>query len=295
MRLLVAVVRRGGLAAASEDLSMTPSAVSRGLARLEARLGVRLLERTTRRVALTPEGERFYEASRRILADIEETEVAVAASRGRPHGLLRVNSGVAFAVHQLARALPTFRGTYPEVELELSVTDQIIDPVAENVDLTIRTGSVMDDRLVGRAFTQFRRIICAAPDYLEQKGWPRQPRDLFDHDCINVASTPHLSRWPFRGENGVEFLEPTRGLRIDNAEAVLALGLAGGGIVRLGDVVVSESIRAGLLVPLLADFNADETQPILAVFAPGRQRLPKVRVFLDFLAETFGHVPWRLS
>ncbi|HEV2605718.1 MAG TPA: LysR substrate-binding domain-containing protein [Microvirga sp.] len=295
MAVLVAAVDQGGFAAAADSLGLTASGVSKTVSRLETRLGVRLLERTTRRIAPTPEGAQYIETARRILADIEEAEAALVEGRGRPQGRLRVNSGVAFAVHQLAPALGTFSIRYPDVQLDLQVTDRIVDLAAEGADLAIRTGAVSDERLVARGFGEIRRVICASPNYLESRGTPRGPADLQGHACINMLSSPHLSLWPFRGDGGVHLVETRGPLNVDNAEAALALGLAGQGLIRLGDFVVANAVRDGRLVAVLKECHHVEPVPISLVFPPGRQRLPRMRVFLDFIMERFHASPWRLD
>ncbi len=296
MRVFAAAVEHGGFAAAAEPLGLTPSGVSKAISRLEARLGVRLLERTTRRIALTPEGALYVEAAQRILAEIDEAEATVVEGRGRPQGRLRVNSGVAFAVHQLAGALFEFHTSYPEVSLDLQVTDRIVDLAAEGADIGIRTGPVWDERLVARRFGEIRRVICASPAYLAASGIPRSANELAHHACINMLSSPHLSLWPFRGPGSTVELVETRGpLNVDNAQAALALGLEGLGLIRLGDFLVSTAVREGRLVPVLADVHHVEPVPISLVFLPGRQRLPRLRVFIDFVAERFHGSPWRIG
>jgi DNA-binding transcriptional LysR family regulator len=296
MAIMIAAVDHGGFAAAAAVLHLTPSGVSKAVSRLEARLGVRLLERTTRRLTPTLEGAQYIDAARRILADMNEAEAAIVAGRGRPQGRLRVNSSVAFVVHQLAPALRAFREQYPDVQLDLQVTDRLVDLAAEGADVGIRTGAVGDERLVARRFGEIRRVICASPEYLSRAGRPQAPADLEAHACINMLSAPHLSLWPFRASDGTVSLVETRGpLNVDNAEAALALGIAGQGLIRLGDFVVAGAVREGRLVPVLTDVHHVEPVPISLVFPPGRQRLPRLRVFLDFVLEQFHSSPWRLD
>lgn len=296
MAVLVAAVDQGGFAAAAKALGLTPSGVSKTVSRLEARLGVRLLERTTRRITPTHEGAQYIEAARHILADMDEAEAAVIEGRGRPQGRLRVNSGVAFAVHQLAPTLGEFSERYPQVRLDLQVTDRIVDLAAEGADIAIRTGPVVDDRFAVRRFGEIRRVICASPDYLSRAGTPKSAADLQAHVCINMLPSPYLSLWPFRQADGAISLIETRGpLNVDNVEAALAFGLAGQGLIRIGDFVVANAVREGRLVPVLTDIHHVEPVPISFVFQPGRQRLPRVRVFMDFVVERFQASPWRLG
>ncbi len=255
---------------------------------------MRLIERTTRRVAPTAEGERYVAAARRILADIDAMEADVAESRGTPRGRLRVSSSVSFAVHQLAPVLLAFRDAYPGIDLDLQVTDRVVDILAENIDIGIRTGDVGDDRLVGRPFAQIRRVVCATPAYLARHGAPAHPAELATRACINISSARHLAIWPFLVDGRRIEIDTFGPVTVDNANGVLALGLAGLGIIRLGDFIVADDVRDGRLVPLFEDMNAAPETPIQLVHPPGRQRLPRVRAFLDFVTRTFRDEPWRL-
>jgi len=293
MRVFVRALDRGSFSAAAGDLELTPSAVSKLVSRLEDRLGVRLLLRTTRRLALTPEGEIYLARARQILADIDDAEAEVGRARGAPRGLLRVNSVTAFGLYQLTPALHHFLVRFPEINVELSTSDRIIDLVEENVDVAIRCGSVTDGALTVRKIAGLEWVICAAPAYLERRGTPRAPSDLKDHDCIIMTTGPTHKRWPFRASTGVDAIEITPRVTVADGEAALRLALEGAGIIRLSDVIVGAPIRAGQLVPVLTDVHHVEPLPLSAVYFAGRHRLPKVRVFLDFLIERFGHAPWR--
>jgi DNA-binding transcriptional LysR family regulator len=292
MAIFVAILEHEGFTAAARTLGLSPSALSKAVTRLEQRLGVRLLERTTRRLAPTPEGAAYADASRRILSDIDETEAALMEGRGHPQGRLRVNASIAFVVHQLAAALPDFCASYPDIRLDFSISDQIIDVVGEGVDVAIRAGAVGDERLGARRFAEIRRVICASPAYLARNGEPRTPQDLPRHSCVNVSSSPHLSLWPFRQGEVIETRGPHN---VDNAEGVLALGLAGLGVIRLADLVVASAVRDGRLVPILTDFHYSEPAPLSLVFPALRQRLPRVRVFIDFVVDRFKSSPWRID
>ena len=295
MRVFVRALDRGSFSAAASDLELTPSAVSKLVTRLENRLGVRLLQRSTRRLALTQEGEFYLARARQILADIDDVEAEVARARAAPRGLLRVNSTSPFGLHQLAPSLNDFLARYPEVSVELSTTERVIDLVEENVDVAIRCGTVTDGALVVRKIAGLEWVICAAPAYLDRRGTPRAPGDLDRHDCIVVSSGPVHKRWPFRASTGVDIVEITPRVTVADAEAALRLALQGAGIIRLSDLIVGPQIRAGQLVPLLTDTHHVEPLPLSAVYLAGRHRLPKVRVFLDFLVERFSHAPWRFA
>ncbi|HKO69304.1 MAG TPA: LysR family transcriptional regulator [Bradyrhizobium sp.] len=290
MRAFVRVVEQQSFSAAAASLGLTPSAVSRLVSKLEDRLGVRLLHRTTRRLTLTSEGEVYFARARSILADIDETEVEVRKLGAAPRGRLRINTSNAFGMRQLVPALPHFLQRYSEIEVELSFADRAMDLITEHADIAIRAGQINELSLRGQKFAEFERIICAAPSYLERRGVPRNATDLAKHDCIlAVPSTP----WPFHTRNGTEALNILPRVSSDNGEAALQLALDGVGIVRLADVIVGDAIRCRRLVPLLTDVHQRELVPLSAVYAPGRQRLPKISVFLDFLVERFGSAPWR--
>lgn len=295
MRVFVTAVDACGFTAAADRLELSPSAVSKIVARLEDRLGVRLLHRTTRRLGLTPEGEAYLAGARFILAEIDEIEAAVGQSSTRPKGLLRVNSGTAFAVQQLMPALPAFLERYPEITVTIDVTDRVIDLYGEQADVAIRTGPLKDGSLMARRITDIERVICASPTYLARHGTPTAPEDLASHQCLLISEEPALARWPFRGPGGQRTIEVRGRAIVGFAVAVARLAVAGAGIARLADLVVADAIRSGELVPLLEDQHLVEPVPLSAVYPDGRHRSPKVRVFTEFLIERFRHAPWRVT
>jgi DNA-binding transcriptional LysR family regulator len=294
MRAFVRVVERRSFSAAAADLALTPSAVSKLVARLEDRLGARLLHRTTRRLSLTSEGELYFSRARQIVADIDEAEAEVTRSRASPRGHLHVNTSNAFATHQLAPVLPAFLARYPDITVELSVTDRVVDLVEDYADVIIRAGRIPDTALSARKIADVARVICAAPSYLAERGTPREPADLSSHVCISL-SVGEATRWPFRTSRGIEQFDIPARVTSDNGEVALRLALDGAGIVRLGDLLVGEPIRRGMLVPLLRDVHHAEPIALSAVYLAGRHRMPKVRVFLDFLIERFSRAPWRID
>ena len=293
MRVFVRVVERGSFSAAADDLELTPSAVSKLVSRLEDRLGVRLLHRTTRRLALTPEGETYHLRARDILAAIDDAEGEVARSGRTPRGRLRVNTGTAFVLHELVKALPEFMELYPEIELDLSVTDRIVDLLAENADVAIRTGPITDPSLVARKFAEAERGIFAAPSYLARRGRPLHPGDLASHNCIAVSSIPSVNRWPFRDGTNVRIVQVVSKIVVNDAEVALRLAIAGGGIIRVSDLLVGEAVRRGWLEPLFVGQHVVEPLPVSAVYPQGRHRMAKVRAFVDFVVDRFKSAPWR--
>jgi DNA-binding transcriptional LysR family regulator len=293
MRVLSRVVERGSFSAAAEDLGITPSGVSKIISKLEDRLGVRLLHRTTRRLALTPEGEIYHLRACEILATIEHADEEVSRAGQTPRGRLRVTCVTAFAFHELAPALPDFNVRYPEVDIELATTDRVVDLLAENTDIGIRTGPVSDPSLVVRKIVDVERGLYASPAYLARCGMPLKPEQLREHHCIILSFIPSSHCWYFHENGKVKGFDIASRFLVDSAEAALRLAIAGGGIIRVGDMLVGEAIRLGQLVPVLANCHVVERIPLAAVYPQGRHRMPKVRAFLDFLVERFAHAPWR--
>ena len=283
--IFVCVVERGGFAAAAEETGLTPSGVSKAVTRLEDRLGVKVLQRTTRRLMLTAEGETLLARGREILAAIEATEAEVMAARGKPRGLIRVNTGTAYAKHRLAPVLPEFRARYPEIDLTVSVADRRIDVIGEQVDVAIRTGPLTDSSLVARKLGEARRVIAASPAYLARHGEPRQASDLANHTCLQVTGLARLSEWPLRVDGKVTPVQLKPAVMCDNADILAEMALAGLGIVRLASFVIEDAIADGRLVALFTDSHVSEPVPITALMPPGRQHLPRVRALVDFLVE----------
>jgi DNA-binding transcriptional LysR family regulator len=298
MRAFVRSVELGGFSAASRDLDLTPSALSKLVTRMEDRLGVRLMNRTTRKLALTAEGEAYFTSAKRILTDIEEAEAEVTRFSAQPKGLLRINVGVAFAMHQLAPALPRFLERYPEIELEITVTDRVVDLIEEGADVAIRTGNLRDSSLIAKKICDLHRVICASPAYLKKHGVPKSPEDLSRHNCVSISGAPQLRRWPFdtvNAENGhgIKSVDVTGNVSANNAETLLQLAATGVGIIRLSDVIVADGIRAGWLVPLLTEVHHVEPLPLSAVYPHGKHKSPRVAAFVSFMVETFSDAPWR--
>lgn len=295
MQAFVRIVELGSFAAAAPELGLTASAMSKLVTRVEDRLGVRLLTRTTRRLALTAEGATYLTRAREILAAIEAAEAEVSACVERPRGVIRLNAGTALGKHQLAPVLPEFHRRFPEIRIDLSISDRQIDILAENVDMVLRTGPLADSSMVARKIADGRRLITASPDYLDRHGTPRVPADLSRHNCMVIPGVTHLARWPFHTPEGINRMEVRGNVTCDNADLLLDLAIAGHGIVRLGDALCGQAVKRGQLVPLLVDHHVDEPFPIWVLVSPGRQRLPRMRVFIDFLVETFASAPWRVD
>jgi DNA-binding transcriptional LysR family regulator len=294
MAAFVRVVEARGFSAAAPALGLTPSAVSKLVTRLETRLGVRLLQRTTRALHLTTEGELFFDSARRIVGEIEQLENRLSDGRGTPHGLLRVTTSLAFTTHQLAPVISEFLARNPRIQLELLPTDRVIDMIEEGVDIAIRIGRLGDTSFMARKIGEDKRLICASPSYLAKYGTPRTPQELVRHQCIVSRELIHLNRWAFKAGTEVTEIEVAGPLAVSEGEAQLQMALQGVGIVRLTRLTVAQAIREGKLISLFEAQSADSGVPIHAVY-PHRRHLPsKVPAFVDFLIEKFTPPPWEI-
>lgn len=293
LRVFVEVVDQDGFSAAANTLGMTPSAISKIIAKLEDRLKVRLLHRTTRKLALTAEGEMFHVRARDILAAHADLESEISKAGRQPHGRLRVSSVTAFALHQLVPKLPQFFELYPDIDFELTITDRVVDLLEDNMDVGIRTGPISDPSLMAKKITNVERGLFASPHYLKNRGIPYNRGELRDHSCIVMSFIPSSHKWLFHEDGQVKAHEIVRPTIVNSSEAALNLAIAGGGITRGVDILVGEAIQKGELKPVLAESHIAEHVPLSVVFPQGRHRMPKVRVFIDFLVENFKEAPWR--
>lgn len=294
MEVFVRVVDAGGFTPAARALGMTPSAISKLISRLEDRLGARLFQRTTRRLSLTEEGAAFHLHASRIVQDIADAERAVTHMSDAPRGLLRVSAAVTFGLHQIQPLVPEFLDRYPEVRLELNLSDVFVDLVQEGYDVAIRGGPLSDASLVARKLGDFGRPVVAAPDYIERHGKPKTPDDLAKHNCIAFVH-PQLNQWPFRDpRTGADKTVQVRGnVAANNGETVLQMALLGVGIARLSEFSIGHAIKAGQLVPLLQEYDSRDRLLISAVYPTRRHLPPKVTAFVDFLAKKFlPRPPW---
>jgi DNA-binding transcriptional LysR family regulator len=293
MAIFERVAARGSFVGAAEDVCLSPSAVAKLITRLEQRLGVRLINRTTRRLALTAEGEIYLDRAREILGAIEAAESEITSARASPRGHLRVHTFPVIASHQLAPALPEFVARHPDITFDFMVTNRSVDLVGENVDVSLRMGPIEDSGLVSRKIVDLSRVVCASPGYLARHGRPTEPADLVGHTCLILSRNPGSTSWPFRVNGKLTRIDVKGCLSADSADMLLQLAIAGAGILRLSEHVVALSIREGLLQPLLQDAQDPKTYPLFALLPPGRHQAPKVRVFIDCLIERLGSAPWR--
>jgi DNA-binding transcriptional LysR family regulator len=286
IEVFVRVVEEQSFSAAARELRMTPSAVSKLIARLEDRLGARLVRRSTRKLQVTPEGMAFYDRGQRILADIAAAE-REAAQGAAPRGRLRINSLVPFGQHKLIPLIPPFLELNPEISVDLSLTDRVVDLLDERADLAIRAGPLTESSLVARKLGQSRLVLIAAPSYIEAHGMPTSPADLDRHDLLGFCFARLVEGWPFRDNEGKAItVMPSGGPLVSDGESMRLMALAGAGVARLTRWHVGPDIAAGRLIPLLEEFNPGDEEPIHAVYVGQGKHLPaRVRAFLDFLVE----------
>ena len=291
---LIAFARAGSMGsytAAARSLSISPSAVSKSVQRLEQRLGVSLFTRTTRSLTLTAEGRDLHERALRLLRDAEEIEQIAIMSRAAPSGTLKIAVSLPIGVHMIAPALPAFRERYPDVLVDLRVNDQIIDIVEQGIDVAVRIGELADSRLLSRRLAPYRLCAFAAPDYLAKHGTPQHPTDLAGHDGVNLRyqSTGQPYRWLFRIGNREVEIAPPLGIMVDASEALVSTLAAGGGIGILATFIAAPYVARGELIPVLSSF-AVERNNITALWPESRRANPAVRAFLNLLQEiTLAH------
>jgi DNA-binding transcriptional LysR family regulator len=291
MLVFAHVADEGGISAAARRLALSKSAVSKQLASLEDRLGARLLHRTTRRMSLTEAGAAFLEHCRRIVAEAEEAEAAIGALQAEPRGVLRVNASVTFGTMHLAPIIPDFIARYPQTRIDLTLNDRMVDVIEEGYDVVLRIAKLADSSLVARKLAPGRRVLVAAPSYLDRRGRPQRLADLLDHDTLSYSYLATGDEWRFDGPNGEESVRVSGRLNANNGEILLAAAIAGAGIAALPTFICGPSLRAGSLIRVLPAYE-NRSFAIHAVWPPGRHLSAKVRAFVDFLAERFGPVPY---
>ena len=282
------LVKQGSLAALARELGVTPPAITARLAQLEKRLGVRLLNRTTRRLSVTHEGEIYLATGARLLEELQELEQTVSSSRGTPKGLLRINATFGFGRQHVAPAIVEFARRYPEVEVQLELTDRSVNLTDKAFDIGIWFGTVPDSRMVARKIVSNKRMLCASPDYLKRAGMPQVPRDLQSHQCIVLReSDAAYGTWYLTRGTRQETIKVRGVLSTNDGETGVLWALAGYGILMRSEWDIHEHVRAGRLVPVLTDWAL----PVADIFAvyPERANLSaKVTAFIDFLTDWFG-------
>ena len=289
--VFVRVVERGSFTLAAEDLGLSRAVVSKYLSRLEERLGARLLNRTTRRLALTEAGATLFEASRGALERIEEAESALARFQQSPRGRLRVSAPMSFGILHLGPALADFSRRFPDVTLDVSLDDRFVNLVAEGIDVAVRIGTLTDSSLVARRLGITRAVACASPGYLAEHGEPQSPEELASHDGLIYSYLASGNVWRFTTRDGREIPVAIAGpLRVNNGIVLAEAAIAGRGVLLSPSFYVAPMLRDGRLKRILADYRLPELG-IYAVYPQREHVPPQVRVFIDYLAARFGRKP----
>jgi DNA-binding transcriptional LysR family regulator len=291
MNLFLRVVERGSLSAAGRELTLSPAAVSNHVRALEDWLGVRLLNRTTRQLTLTEAGETFRERCETILAEVADAEAAAASLQAEPRGVLRVNAPIAFGARHLGPVIAAYLDRYSEMALNLVLNDRVVDLIEEGFDMAIRIGDLADSELVARRLSPCRYVVCAAPHYLKHRGEPQHPAELSDHDCLEYSLRAPSGRWVFTGPDGEDVAVAIAGrLRATNGDLLRSAAVQGMGIILAPTFIVGDDLKDGTLRQVLAKYSV-KPAAIFAVYPGGRYPSPKLRSFVDFLADRFGAQP----
>ena len=291
MRVFTAVARKGSFTAAAEELGISRAMASKYINYLENRLDVRLLNRTTRQLNLTEVGMAYLERINPVLAELEETEQAIAQLHTEPKGTLKIMSPPSFGSFHLARIFRDYKDKYPDVSIEMVLTDRNPDLFEEGMDLAVFLGEMHDSNLIARMIATTRIVVCGAPGYFEQNGIPATPADLKQHNCLTLSQRTAMSDWKFIIEGKPVTLNVTGNLRTNSADPLRIAAIKGCGLVQLPSYIVGLDIKSGLLQPVLEMYEPPKL-PIYIVYIHRRHLSAKVRTFVDFMAASFQPVPY---
>ena len=295
IRLFTATVDAGSFSEAGRRLGIAPSSVSRQVAALEDSVGARLLQRTTRKLSLTEAGRLYHQRVARILGELDEATAAVSDLEKAPRGVLHVNGPIAFGARHITPAIPDFLARFPQVRIELTLTDSFVDLVEAGADVAVRVGEREDSSLVARRLARNRRILCASPNYLARAGTPEQPEDLASHNCLIYTRHHGNVVWKMAGAQGPVEARVDGNLRTNNTEAVHAAVVRGLGIALLPTWLVGQEVQSGRLAEVLGGFHAASgalDTAIHALYPAHRHLSSKVRAFVDFLVDRFSPRPY---
>lgn len=286
------VAASGSLSAAGRDMGLSQTMVTKHVAALETRLGIKLFHRSTRRLSITEAGRNYLEAVERILGELEAADASIAVDRFEPRGLLRLNAPVSLGSRQIAPLLAEFARRYPHLQVELGLNDRLVDLAEEGWDVAVRIGCLDDSSLIARRIAPCRTLLAAAPGYLQAHGIPKTVADLSGHNCLGytLSQVTGADRWRF-GPRGDVTVRVSGTLRANNGDALRSAAIAGEGIIYQPTFIVADDLRAGTLVRLTLDQPTIEFAGIYAVYLSERQPPAKVRAFIDFLVERFSPVP----
>ena len=290
MSIFVEVVKGQSFTAAAEKTDYSRDQVSKSVNQLEAYLGTRLLNRTTRRISLTETGRIYYERCKAILTDIDEVEGIAGEQTSTPHGRLTISAPTSFGTLHLNEAIPEYMKQYPQVQISLSLADRFIDVVAEGFDLAIRIAELEDSSLIARKIAPCKRVFCASPDYLNKFGTPKVPQDLAIHQCLIYSNELKPDTWVLHGPNGTESIKVNGPICTDNGDILKAAAISGLGVTLLPTFIAGPDLAAGRLKQVLPDYCPPEIS-IYIVFPSRRYLSAKVRTFVDFLSDYFGEHP----
>jgi DNA-binding transcriptional LysR family regulator len=291
LRAFVKVVELGSFSEAGRQLRLSRSAISKYIGELEASLGVQLLHRTTRHASANEAGQAYFERALTILADLDAADQAVAQAQAAPRGLLRVNAPMSFGTLQLGPAIADFMALYPELQIQLMLSDDQVDPMQGGFDVTLRIADLQSSSLIARKLVTIERAICAAPDYLAQHGMPARPEDLRHHALLTYGFLLTGNQWKLTGQDGVDhWIQPSWTLCVNNAEVLRDAAVRGRGIALLPTFIAGDVLRSGALRSVLADYKAPPLS-LYAIYPPTRHLAVKVRLFIDFLVARFSGVP----
>ena len=286
MRIFSQVMESGSFTAAADKLGLSKQFVSRRLMALEERLGVRLLNRSTRRLDPTPLGQSYYESAQRLLAEVEQVEQGIAGQTSEPRGTVRLSAPLSFAVAHLGTLLPEFLQRYPQVSVEVDLSDRSVDLLGEGYDLALRIGVLEDSTLIARRLAAMDRVYCASPDYLARRGTPARPDDLAEHDCLPYGHGRQV-QWRFVEQGKTRVVTVCGRMRANNGDLLREAAVAGMGITYLPTFIVGDALEDGSLVPVLAAF-APEPLQLSAVYPQHRQSARPVQALIEFLKQRLG-------
>lgn len=285
------VVETKSFSAAAIRLGLSKSLVSKLITKLEKSLGARLLNRTTRNMSVTEAGAILYAHCARIIEEMEQAKLAVNRLQEQPRGVLKISASVAFGTLHIAPALPEFLASFPEVTIDMIITDRFVDLADEGYDLAVRITENPGQNLVARRLATVRRAMCATPDYFARRGIPQTPADLVGHNCLTYTHANPQGRWDFLGPDGEISVASSGSLRLNDDQALSQAVLGGLGVAILPTFIIGNEIRAGRLQSVLSEFTLLVERQIYAVYLPNRHLSAKVRTFIDFLLQRFGPEP----
>ena len=290
LRAFVKVVELGSFSEAGRQLRLSRSAISKYVGDLEESLGVQLLNRTTRHASPTESGQTYFDRAMTILADIDAADQAVAQAQSSPRGLLRVNAPMSFGTLQLGPAVADFMAECPELQIQLVLSDDQVDPMQGGFDVTLRIADLESSSLIARKIVAIERAVCASPDYLKEHGTPKLPEDLRRHALLTYGFLLTGNQWKLTGKDGDHWIQPSWTLCVNNAEVLRDAAVRGRGIALLPTFIAGDALRVGTLQRVLKPYKAPPLT-LYAIYPPTRHLAVKVRLFIDFLVARFSGVP----